>query len=108
MKNRMKKAILGGAVLGIFCVIGAYVRSGMTASIGFIFSLWYNRVLLGVIVGAPWGKNIKKKKIIRGAILGLLVSFAFYSSTGFKDHISFIAGIIYGVMLEYWLMKFED
>lgn len=107
MENRMKKAVLGGAILGVFCVIGAYIRSGMTASTGFVFSLWYNRVLLGVIVGAPWNKIEKNNRIVRGAILGLLVSFAFYSSTGFNDHISFIAGIIYGIMLEFWLMKFE-
>jgi hypothetical protein len=39
--------------------------------------------------------------IARGAILGLLVSFAFYSSTGFADIIGLIAGIIYGVIIEY-------
>jgi hypothetical protein len=37
----------------------------------------------------------------------VLVSFAHYSSTGFQDHISFIAGVVYGVILETWLSQPE-
>jgi len=107
MKKRMKVALIGGALLGIVCVVGAYIRSGYTASPGFVFSLWYNRVIIGLAVGAPWIEKGKSKSLIRGALLGLLVSFAFYSSTGFKDPISFLAGILYGVILEAWLNRFE-
>lgn len=107
MTRRMKEALVGGALLGIVCVIGAYVRSGSTASSEFVFSLWYNRVILGLIVGAPWTKTTRKKALFRGALLGLLVSFAFYSSTGFKDHVSFVAGILYGMILESWLSRNE-
>ena len=53
MTKRMKVAIIGGALLGLFCVAGAYVRSGFIASPEFVFALWYNRVILGLIVGAP-------------------------------------------------------
>lgn len=107
MTKRMKEALIGGALLGIVCVIGAYVRSGSTASPEFVFSLWYNRVILGLVVGAPWVKSIRGKALLRGALLGLLVSFAFYSSTGFKDPVSFVAGILYGVILEGWLSRNE-
>ena len=41
--------------------------------------------------------------LLRGAFLGLMVSFAFYSSTGFQNHISFVAGILYGAIIEGWL-----
>jgi len=105
MTKRLKLALIGGAVLGIFCVVGAYLRSGGTASPTFIFALWFNRVIIGLAVGAPWNTTSKSKNLLRGAILGLLVSFAFYSSTGFQDHISFIAGVIYGVILEAWLSR---
>ena len=71
----------------------------------FVFSLWYNRVILGLVIGAPWAKLDRNKAMLRGAILGLLVSFAFYSSTGFQDPISFLAGIVYGVILEAWLSR---
>jgi len=107
MTKRLKLALIGGAVLGIFCVVGAYLRSGGTASPTFIFALWFNRVIIGLVVGAPWNTTSKSKNLLRGAILGLLVSFAFYSSTGFQDHISFIAGVIYGVILEAWLSRVE-
>jgi uncharacterized membrane protein len=108
MKKRMKVALVGGALLGLFCVIGAYIRSDFTASTSFVFSLWYNRVIIGLVVGAPWAVVSKSKTLLRGAILGFLVSFAFYSSTGFEDHISFLAGIVYGVILEAWLDRFEN
>lgn len=107
MTKRLKWALIGGAVLGIICVVGAYLRSGGTASPTYIFALWFNRVIIGLAVGAPWDTTSRNKTLLRGAILGLLVSFAFYSSTGFQDHISFIAGVVYGVILEAWLSRPE-
>jgi len=103
--KRMKEALIGGALLGIICVVGAYIRSGSSASPAFVFSLWYNRVIIGLAVGAPWNAISRSKALLRGALLGLLISFAFYSSTGFQDHISFVAGVLYGVILEAWLSK---
>lgn len=105
MTRRMKAALIGGALLGIICVVGAYIRSGFTASPFFVFSLWYNRVIIGLVVGAPWIVTNRSKALLRGAFLGLLVSFAFYSSTGFEDPVSFVAGILYGVILEWWLSR---
>lgn len=103
----MKAALIGGALLGLICVAGAYFRSGFTASPVFVLSLWYNRLLIGLVVGAPWTITSRIKALLRGALLGLLVSFAFYSSTGFVDHISFVMGILYGVILEAWLSRPE-
>jgi len=105
MKNRMREAIIGGALLGLVCVVGAYVRSGFTASPVFVFSLWYNRVIIGLAIGAPWIETTRIKALFRGALLGLLVSFAFYSSTGFVDPVSFVAGIVYGIILEAWFTR---
>ena len=107
MNKRMIVALIGGALLGLVCVAGAYISSGFTASPVFVFSRWYNRVIIGLAVGAPWPKVGISKALVRGAILGLLVSFAFYSSTGFQDPVSFIAGILYGVILEGWLSRSE-
>ena len=107
MNQRIKMSIIGGAILGLVCVAGAYIRSGFTASPDFVFALWYNRVILGLIVGAPWALTTKNMALLRGAVLGLLVSFAFYASTSFVDPISFIAGIVYGVILEAWLVRYN-
>ena len=107
MKKRMRVSLIGGVLLGLVCVIGAYVRSGFTASPTFVFALWYNRVIIGLVVGAPWGALNKSKTLLRGGLLGLVVSFAFYSATGFQDPVSFVAGIIYGVILEAWLSRYK-
>jgi hypothetical protein len=105
MDKRMKEALLGGAILGLVCVAGASIRSGFSASPVFIFSLWYNRVIIGLAVGAPWNAANRSLALFRGALLGLAVSFAFYCSTNFQDHVSFVAGILYGVILEGWLSR---
>jgi uncharacterized membrane protein len=107
MSKRMKTALVGGALLGLVCVAGASIRSGFTSSPNFVFSLWYNRVIIGLAVGAPWAQTDRRTSLLRGGVLGLLVSFAFYSSTGFQDPVSFVAGILYGVILEGWLSRPE-
>jgi len=56
MNRRMKVALIGGALLGLVCVAGAYIRSGFSASLFFVFSLWYNRVIIGLAVSTPWPK----------------------------------------------------
>ena len=61
---------------------------------------------MGLLIGLPWSKISLPKSILRGAILGLAVSFAFYSSTGFGDIVSFLAGIVYGMIIEGIAFKF--
>jgi len=54
---------------------------------------------MGFVIGLAGG-NLGWPKIIgRGVLFGLIVSFAFYSSTGFTDVVSFLAGIVYMVLL---------
>jgi len=65
MNKRLINAIIVGAILGVLCIIGAYARSGNTASIGELFSLWYNRIIMGVVIGASWGKTTKAKSLLR-------------------------------------------
>lgn len=101
--KRMKKSIVMGVVLGIFCVIGAYKRSGNQLNVINIFSLWYNRLILGFIIGAPWKSSGMKKSIVRGAVIGFIISFQFYIFTNFVDTVSFVAGIVYGVIIEIFL-----
>ena len=106
--KRMIVCLVSGAILGVICIIGALVRSGFKSDAYFLFALWYNRLLMGLLIGAVWRKLSLPKTIFRGAILGLIVSFAFYISTGFVDLVSFLAGIVYGVIIEYVAFKFGD
>lgn len=105
MSKRLKSGLVAGALLGVLCVIGAYTRSGGTADATFVFALWYNRVIIGLVIGAPWIEADRKTSLIRGGILGLLVSFAFYATTGFQDPVSFIAGVVYGVLIEEYFQR---
>lgn len=105
--KRMKICIVVSAILGVICIIGASVRSGFQSEPYFLFALWYNRLVMGMMIGLA-GKNTGLSKVIsRGAFLGLLVSFAFYASTGFDDVVSFLAGIIYGIIIEYVAFKYD-
>ena len=98
--KRMKVSLLAGAALGVVCIIGALIRSGGSSGAGFLFALWFNRLLMGMVIGLMEDIKETPHLILRGAVTGLLVSFAFYSADGFGDAVSFLAGIVYGVIIE--------
>lgn len=105
-KKRVLVGLITGALLGIVCIVGASLRSSGELSTTFLFAFWYNRVLMGLVISL-FVVIPMKKALIRGFIVGLLVSFAFYSATGFQDLIGFLVGSVYGVIIEYVLLKFE-
>ena len=104
--KKMWLCLASGAVLGVLCIVGAFLRSGLQVDTYLLFSLWYNRLLMGFVIGLTWNNLKLPKAIGRGALIGLIVSFAFYSSTGFNDIVSFLAGIIYGIIIEYIAFKY--
>lgn len=108
--KRIIIAILTGSILGILCIIGASQRIGFSGNELFIFALWYNRFLMGVVIGIASDFKIIKTKwntLLRGGILGLIVTSAFFLSTGFRDIPSLFAGIVYGLIIDYVVTKFE-
>ena len=107
MKKRKIFAVFRGAVLGVFCIIGAAVRFDGQKDWIYLFSLWYNRILMGLLIGVCPRPGKLSTALIRGAILGLLVSFAFFATTGFTDIVSFVAGIVYGIIIDSVLMRIE-
>lgn len=108
LTKRMKVCIAAGAILGIVCIIGAQLRSGFGRDASYLFAFWYNRLLMGVVIGLAGGNLGMPKVLGRGAILGFLVSFAFYSATGFDDVVGFLAGIVYGIIIEYVADKYTE
>lgn len=106
LTKRMKISIGVGALLGVVCILGAQVRSGFEKEALYLFAFWYNRLLMGIVIGLAKETQELKQALVRGAILGLLVSFTFYSSTGFADAVGFAAGIVYGVIIEYVAYRF--
>lgn len=99
----MKRLIYGlalGSVLGVVCILGANIRSSEPLESWYLFSFWFNRFLMGfVFVFLPINISLSKK-IVRGAIVGLLVSFAFYSATNYNDFLGFFVGAFYGIIIE--------
>ena len=108
LTDRMKVSIIAGALLGVVCILGAQLRSGFEKEALYLFAFWYNRLLMGVVIGLAKETQELNRALGRGAILGLLVSFAFYSSTGFEDAIGFAAGIAYGVIIDYAAYRFAN
>jgi len=104
----MKVSLLTGAILGVVCIVGASIRSGFDLNVTYLFAFWYNRLLMGFVIGLLDGRLGMPKVLYRGAGIGLLVSFAFYSSIGFGDPVGFVAGIIYGVIIEYVAFKYGN
>jgi len=111
MKKRLIVSILTGAILGIFCIIGVSVRLGFEGNELFILATWVNRVVMGLIIGlAPYYtiKNNTKNILLRGLFFGFIISGSFYLATAFRDAPGFVAGIFYGVIIDYVATKYEN
>lgn len=107
MKKRIVSGLIIGALLGLICIGGAYLRNPNFDDSVYLFSLWYNRVLMGLVIALLGRTKTYKFAVIRGLILGGLVSYAFYVTTSHQDLISFLAGFLYGVIIELSLYKLD-
>jgi hypothetical protein len=105
-QKRIVLGLLSGAILGILCIIGVGTRVGFSGNLVYLIGMWYNRVIMGLVIGLS-GKiiiienNLKQNSILRGAILGLVVTSAIFLSTSFKDIPSFLVGVVYGIIIDY-------
>ena len=106
--KRIITAILTGGILGVFCITGIIIRLGYCGNELFILSTWINRVIMGLLIGlAPYYKikNNKTNIILRGAFLGFIMSGSFYLATAFRDTTGFVAGIFYGIIIDWIATK---
>jgi hypothetical protein len=103
--RRLIVSLISGAALGVVCILGVALRSGSVAGEGlFLIAMWYNRVIMGLVIGLAGRVKLIEgpgNRYLRGAILGLLVSLAIFLSTAMRDVPSFLAGIAYGIIIEY-------
>ena len=101
--KRLAVALITGAILGGLCIVGVSQRVGAAGNELFLFAVWFNRLLMGLVIGLaawnglPWGGL---GVVLRGATLGAFVALAGALSTGFRDISSFVAGIAYGVVID--------
>lgn len=107
--KRIVVAIVTGAILGIFCIIGVSVRLGFTGNELFILATWVNRVVMGLVIGlAPYYqiKTTTKNIVLRGLFFGFVISGSFYLASEFRDTPGFMAGLAYGVIIDYVATKY--
>ena len=107
--RRIGIATITGALLGVLCIIGVGSRiGGYLPNILFLTGMWYNRVIMGVLIGFAGDvvlvKSTREKNlgnaIVRGLIFGILVSFAIFLSTEFRDVPALFAGFAYGPIID--------
>lgn len=99
MNKRIIISLITGAILGVFCIIGATTRYNETVSTVYLFAFWFNRLVMGLVIGLADKEGPIIKRLIIGAALGLFISFAFYSATEFFDLTGFLVGAIYGLII---------
>ncbi|MFP4633379.1 MAG: hypothetical protein ACLFM9_00170 [Candidatus Aenigmatarchaeota archaeon] len=108
-KRRTLIATLAGALLGVLCIAGVGYRLGFAGNWLFLLATWYNRVLMGFLIGVASDFKVlqsHRNKYVRGLVLGTLVTSALFLSTQFRDLPSFFAGMVYGAIIDYLATRF--
>ena len=108
LTKRLAVSLIAGALLGVICVVGAQLRSGFEKEIVYLFAFWFNRLIMGMAIGLAPPAPTLPTALMRGALVGLAVSFAFFVSTGLEDIIGLMVGAVYGMIIEYAGIKFGD
>ena len=108
--RRIAIATLTGAVLGVACIVGvgARIPGGYLPNIVFLIGMWYNRVVMGLLIGFAGDvvivKSTRERNLgnafVRGLIFGILISVAIFLSTEFKDIPALFAGFAYGPIID--------
>ena len=106
ISKRMKAAVVTAFILGLFSVIGVGLRHGYHGNLIFLLAMWFNRLLMGIVIGLAKERK-GESPLYRGLILGALVSGAIYLSTEFIDLTGFLAGIGYGLIIDYIATRYE-
>ncbi|MBD3350872.1 MAG: hypothetical protein GF364_05240 [Candidatus Lokiarchaeota archaeon] len=103
--KRLVVSTILGMILGVFCILGASQRipGYVTNNILYLSAAWYNRVIMGVIIGLAGEIEIIKgnnflNSLIRGALIGALVSVGFGLLGQSLEIMFFIAGIGFGTL----------
>jgi len=109
--RRVVIATITGVLLGILCIIGvgARIPGGYSANTIYLLAVWYNRVIMGLLIGTAGDitiiKSTREKNygnaIVRGLIFGLIITSAtLLLSTTIFDLIGWLAGLAYGPIID--------
>ena len=103
--------MISGAALGVLCIIGVGSRIGFAGNESYLIGMWYNRVVMGLLIGLSpeiiiISDDEMKNAAIRGLLLGFFVTTAILLSTNFKDIPSYFAGLTYGIIIDLVATKY--
>jgi len=107
LTKRLKICIATGAILGVFCIVGASLRSGFQRDAIFICFM-VQSTDYGFDDWISWWKPGMAKNNWPRRLFWFGRFSCFYLSTGFTDVVSFLAGIVYGIIIEYIAFKYDD
>ena len=108
--KRLGISTVTGAILGVFCILGAVQRipGNFSQNLPYLMGIWTMRVMLGIAIGLAGDIAIFKGEkwqiwvnaVIRGILFGLIFSVAILLIDPFKDYATFAAGIAYGPIID--------
>lgn len=97
--KRIIIAMAIGMLCGIFCAYGTIWKYPGQFGMPILASIVYNRALMGFVIGIA--DNIKVHPIVRGAVLGAIVSIAIGIPSGISGVLTLTAfGIVYGIITD--------
>jgi hypothetical protein len=102
--KRMCLSLLLAGFFGVGCAYGTStaVIPGFTVTMPYLLTIFYGRLLMGLIIGLAGGvvlmKGALKNAAVRGAIIGAVCSIgiSFYGGAA----IFITAGIVYGIITD--------
>ncbi|MBD3253484.1 MAG: hypothetical protein GF383_00245 [Candidatus Lokiarchaeota archaeon] len=109
---RMAICLVLGAIAGVICAIGTATAPipAELRTIEFLLYVWYNRLMLGFILGFADNITIIKNDygnvIIRGAVIGGVFSLLMVIPAGISAISYLYAGIIFAIIIDLIATKF--
>lgn len=104
--RRIKSSLALGVVAGAICLYGTMTSIPGVLTIPILSTIFYDRVLLGFVVGIADG--LKIHPLIRGAIIGAVVSLLIAIPSGvIGGALLMSGGVVYGIVIDLVATKFS-
>lgn len=100
--KRMIICLILGALAGVYCAFASAAFNRI--SISYMIYLWYNRLILGFVISIAENITIINNKrgnsVIRGALIGFIISLIIIIISGLAAISYLIVGIIFGALID--------
>ena len=104
--KRMIITLTLGALAGVTCAIGTLIGNNpiFQISLMYLIYLWYNRLMLGFVIGIADNVRIINhdlgNSIIRGALIGAILSIILVIIPGLAAYSFILAGVVFGIIID--------